>query len=84
MLRFNADGDPVLIVSTPNEYAYVGRLVVEFDAGGRIVTERLPDYVSVNGAWATTPERVAEAWGVAPEALFASEAFAPWLQRPGW
>lgn len=77
VLRFNADGDPVLIVSTPNEYAYVGRLVVEFDAEGRIVTDRLADYVSVNGAWATTPERVAEAWGVAPEALFTSEAFAP-------
>lgn len=77
VLRTNADGDPVLIVSTPNEYAYVGRLVVEFDADGRIITDRLADYVSVNGAWATTPERVAEAWGVAPEALFASEAFAP-------
>ena len=32
--RTNADGDPVLIVSTDGEYTYVGRLVVEFDDAG--------------------------------------------------
>lgn len=77
VLRSNADGDPVLIVSTPNECADPGRLVVEFDAEGRIITDRLPDVVSVNGAWPTRAERVAKAWGVAPEALFGSEASAP-------
>ncbi len=61
VLRSNADGDPVLIVSTPNECADLGRLVVAFRAEGRMITDRLLDFVSVNGAWATTPERVAEA-----------------------
>ncbi len=77
VLGTNADGDPVLIVSTPNEYAYGGRLVVEVDGEGQMITARLPDFLSVNGAWVTTPERVAEAWVGGPESLFASEAFAP-------
>lgn len=79
VVRFDRDGKPVLVVSTANEYASVGRLVVEFDAAGNILVDKLdtPFYREVNGTYVTTVERVAEVWGVAPEDLYASEAFAP-------
>ena len=35
----NAEGDNAVIVSTDGEYSYVGRLVVEFDADGKIVPD---------------------------------------------
>lgn len=57
----NKSGDPLLIVNTDNEYSYVGRLVVEFDAEGKIVLESLDN--TVNGAYVTTDEKVAELWG---------------------
>ncbi len=47
----NADGDPVAIVSTDGEYSYVGRLVVEFDAMGKIIPGSISDVES--GAFAT-------------------------------
>ncbi len=62
-----ADGATTLIVSTDNEYTYLGRLVVEFDADGEIITDSLD--ATVNGAYATTDENVAEAWGVDVEDL---------------
>lgn len=57
----NKNGDPLLIVNTDGEYSYVGRLVVEFDADGKIVLDSLND--TVNGAYVTTDEKVAELWG---------------------
>ncbi len=52
----NADGDPLLIVSTDGEYSYVGRLVVEFDEDGKLIpfdggTELVDETIS--GAYAT-------------------------------
>ncbi len=57
----NKNGDPLLIVNTDNEFSYVGRLVVEFDADGRIVLDKLDN--TINGAYVTTDEKVAELWG---------------------
>ncbi len=57
------DGKTTLIVNTDNEYTYLGRLVVEFDANGEIITDSLDDLVAINGAYASTTENVAEAWG---------------------
>lgn len=37
ILTVNADGDTCAIVSTDGEYSYVGRLVVGFDAAGKLV-----------------------------------------------
>ncbi len=57
----NADGDPAVIVSTDGEYSYVGRLVVEFDENGVVLSDSIePD---VSGAFATTDEGVAALWG---------------------
>ena len=57
------DGKTSLIVNTDNEYTYLGRLVVDFDANGEIVTDSLTNNVAINGAYASTAENVAEAWG---------------------
>jgi 2',3'-cyclic-nucleotide 2'-phosphodiesterase (5'-nucleotidase family) len=62
-----ADGATTLIVSTDNEFTYLGRLVVEFDEDGEIIADSLD--ASINGAYATTDENVAEAWGVDVEDL---------------
>jgi predicted extracellular nuclease/2',3'-cyclic-nucleotide 2'-phosphodiesterase (5'-nucleotidase family) len=63
------DGKTTLIVNTDNEYTYLGRLVVEFDENGDIVLDSLQDNMSINGAYASTAENVAEAWGVEVEDL---------------
>jgi 2',3'-cyclic-nucleotide 2'-phosphodiesterase (5'-nucleotidase family)/DNA-binding beta-propeller fold protein YncE len=68
-----ADGGTTLIVNTDNEYTYLGRLVVEFDAEGRIIPGSLDP--AVNGAYAATAENVAAAWGVGVDELGAT-AFA--------
>ncbi|MFC0217734.1 5'-nucleotidase C-terminal domain-containing protein [Pseudochelatococcus lubricantis] len=57
----NKNGDPLLIVNTDNEYSYVGRLVVEFDAEGKIILDSLDN--TINGAYVTTDEKVKELWG---------------------
>jgi 2',3'-cyclic-nucleotide 2'-phosphodiesterase (5'-nucleotidase family) len=57
-----ADGATTLIVSTDNEFTYLGRLVVEFDANGEIIADSLDG--AINGAYATTDQNVADAWGV--------------------
>lgn len=57
------DGNTTLQINTANEYAYVGRLVVDFDADGHIIADSVdPD---VSGAYATTDEVV--------ETLYADE-----------
>jgi 2',3'-cyclic-nucleotide 2'-phosphodiesterase (5'-nucleotidase family) len=71
-----SDGAPTLIVNTDNEFTYLGRLVVEFDDDGEIILDSIAANVPVNGAYASTAENVAEAWGVAVEDLD-STAFAP-------
>ncbi|MCB2072514.1 MAG: choice-of-anchor I family protein [Novosphingobium sp.] len=68
-----ADGGTTLIVNTDNEYTYLGRLVVKFDADGNIILESLDP--SINGAYASTAENVAEAWNSSVENL-ADTAFA--------
>ncbi len=68
-----ADGGTTLIVNTDNEFTYLGRLVLDFDAEGNIITENLD--TAVNGAYAATRENVAEAWGV-DEADLETTAFA--------
>ena len=68
-----ADGAPTLIVNTDNEYTYLGRLVVDFDAQGRIIPGSVDPLVS--GAYAATAANVAMAWNVT-EAQLATTAFA--------
>jgi len=51
-----ASGEPVLLVNTSGDYNYLGRLLVEFDSDGVILTERLDP--ADNGAWAATPAAV--------------------------
>jgi 2',3'-cyclic-nucleotide 2'-phosphodiesterase (5'-nucleotidase family) len=68
-----ADGGTTLIVNTDNEYTYLGRLVVDFDAQGRIIPTSVDPLVS--GAYAATAANVAMAWNVS-EANLATTAFA--------
>lgn len=50
-LQFTSpEGDPVLLVNTDGDYKYLGRLVVTFDAAGRIIPDSLDP--ASNGAWA--------------------------------
>lgn len=65
----DADGKTTLIVNTDNEYTYLGRLVVEFDQNGDIILDSVEDNQPINGAYASTQENVAEAWGVDVEDL---------------
>ncbi len=67
ILATGADGGTTLIVNTDNEFTYLGRLVVEFDDQGRIITESLDP--AINGAYAATRENVAAAWGVTEDQL---------------
>ena len=50
----NADGDPALIIGSRGEYQYLARLVVEFDAAGRVIPESVVPGES--GAFATLAE----------------------------
>ncbi|WP_422444606.1 MULTISPECIES: 5'-nucleotidase C-terminal domain-containing protein [unclassified Endozoicomonas] len=61
----NKDGDPAVIVSTDGQYSYVGRLVIDFDADGKIILDDNGDATDVNesGAFATTDEQVKQLWG---------------------
>lgn len=58
----NADGEPVLIVSTDGQYSYVGRLVVEFDPNGVLITSSLDS--NINGPYATIPSVITNLYGV--------------------
>ncbi len=74
-----ADSGTTLIVNTDNEFTYLGRLVVEFDAAGNLIApdlDNIPgDNTSLNGAYAATAANVAAAWGV-NEADLLTTAFA--------
>lgn len=50
----SATGDPVLVVNVDGDYRYLGRLVVEFDRDGVILTDRLDS--RENGSWGTHDE----------------------------
>jgi 2',3'-cyclic-nucleotide 2'-phosphodiesterase (5'-nucleotidase family) len=50
-LRISATEQPVLVVNTPANYRYVGRLVVEFDADGMVDVASLNPFIT--GAYAT-------------------------------
>jgi 2',3'-cyclic-nucleotide 2'-phosphodiesterase (5'-nucleotidase family) len=67
VFRSGADGNPVLVVSTPSEYAYVGRMVLTFDANGVLIPD--PDGTgplltgglnpAISGEYVTTDATVA-------------------------
>lgn len=59
----NAQNDSVLIVSTDGEYSYVGRLVVAFDANGKLLPSTVD--ANVSGAYATIPSVVNGLYGAA-------------------
>ena len=58
----NADSNPVAIVSTDGQYSYVGRLVIEFDTSGNILTDTVD--ADVSGAYATIDSQIIATWGM--------------------
>lgn len=60
-LTTGADDNPVAIVSTDGEYSYVGRLVVEFDDEGVLMTDSID--AAVSGAFATDEQGVLDVTG---------------------
>lgn len=57
----NADGDAGLIVNTDGNYKYVGRLVIEFDAQGKLLPG---SYLTAeSGVYATDNQGVQDLWG---------------------
>jgi len=54
----NSDAEPVYIVSTNGEYSYVGRLVVNFDANGVVISAGAD-----SGPYVSTDDKVEEIWG---------------------
>lgn len=58
-----ASGDPVAVVNVDGDYKYLGRLVVEFDEDGKMLTNTIDDQVS--GAYAATAANVAAVGGTA-------------------
>jgi 2',3'-cyclic-nucleotide 2'-phosphodiesterase (5'-nucleotidase family) len=63
-LRTSANGQPVLVINTPANYRYVGRLVVDFDDNGVV----LPSSINPNitGAYATDQAGLNTLFGAAP------------------
>ncbi len=57
IIKTDADGKPVAVINTDGNYKYVGRLVVDFDANGNIITDSINPEVS--GAYATDDAGVA-------------------------
>lgn len=57
IIKTDADGKPVAVVNTEGNYRYVGRLVVDFDENGEIITDSIDPEVS--GAYATDDAGVA-------------------------
>lgn len=49
----SVSGEPVLLVNTEADYKYLGRLVVDFDNQGRVITDSIDPAES--GAWAAVP-----------------------------
>lgn len=51
--------EPVLVVNVDADYKYLGRIVLPFDAQGRVITQRLD--TAINGAWATDTDGLTRA-----------------------
>ena len=62
IITAGTDSKTTVIINTDNEFTYLGRLVVEFDAAGDINVTGLADLTSINGAYAATTTNVAAAW----------------------
>ena len=60
------DGAPTLIVTTDTEYTYLGRLVVDFDASGRLIVPNLS--TATNGAYAANEATLQNVYGTADTA----------------
>lgn len=67
VLTQNADGEPVAILSTDGQFKYVGRLVVGFDAAGRLLPASIEAQVS--GAYKTDEAGVQAVWGAGNDAF---------------
>jgi 2',3'-cyclic-nucleotide 2'-phosphodiesterase (5'-nucleotidase family) len=68
-------GEPVLLVNTDGQYRYVGRLVVGFDADGRVITDTVDPLVS--GAYAADAQGVTAVEGTPlPEVVAVTDAVA--------
>jgi 2',3'-cyclic-nucleotide 2'-phosphodiesterase (5'-nucleotidase family) len=65
IIRTSASGEPIAVVNTAANYRYVGRLVAEFDAQGKIVPASLDPII--NGAYATDDRGVADTGNLAPD-----------------
>ncbi len=69
-LLTNADGDLVLQVNSTAEYAYVNRLVVQFDSQGRIIEDSLDP--AINGVYKTDDAGVEAVYGADIDQAFAA------------
>lgn len=67
ILTSDAAGNDVAIVNTDGGWRYVGELVVEFDAEGRLIPSSITEQTS--GVYATTDQQVEALWGTLEEAF---------------
>jgi 2',3'-cyclic-nucleotide 2'-phosphodiesterase (5'-nucleotidase family) len=73
IIKTDADGKPVAVINTDGNYKYVGRLVVDFDANGEIITDSINPEIS--GAYATDAAGVAAVNGTPdPEIVAITDA----------
>lgn len=73
ILKTDADGNPIAVVNTKANYTYVGRLVIDFDADGLIVSDSIDPEIS--GAYATDDEGVTATGGTPdPEIVTITDA----------
>ncbi|KAF7599527.1 MAG: bifunctional metallophosphatase/5'-nucleotidase [Candidatus Dactylopiibacterium carminicum] len=70
----SASGEPILVVNVDADYKYLGRLVLPFDASGRVITGKLD--IAANGAWATDTAGLARAGVTSADAMPAVVAIA--------
>jgi 2',3'-cyclic-nucleotide 2'-phosphodiesterase (5'-nucleotidase family) len=63
-LRNSASGQPVLVVNTPANYRYVGRLVVDFDDNGVVLPSSINP--TLTGAYSTDQNGLNTLFGAAP------------------
>ncbi len=61
-LTTGASGDPVAVVNVDGDYKYLGRLVVEFDADGKMIPSSVD--ANVSGAYASTVANVTAVGGI--------------------
>jgi 2',3'-cyclic-nucleotide 2'-phosphodiesterase/3'-nucleotidase/5'-nucleotidase len=69
-ILFDRDGKPVLQVNSTSEYAYVNRLVVQFDRDGNVILDSIDP--AITGVYRTDDAGVAAVWGAD-----LGQAFAP-------